>query len=416
MPQTLSLALAALSLTLTPSIGHSQAYHGRVITDGIEVRPPSHVPLPPAPGDLRDTEQLFQDRFQQSDLLSKLRGAIQGMHPMMDPEQALQKLKNAGVDPKSPEFKKLMVNELAKLTPEQKKLIKELLPKEVLPQGPPPKIETLPSTTPPPEVKPPVESGNLPPSEPTTSPSPNTASGAADTRRREVYQWLFDKLQGMDGLGKSAMNSPTVRDMVHDLGEIAMKAATNVKNTGGGENGWLDQDWPLLRNLNLSRLSNLPAPSANMSLPNPPSLPLPSTGLGGAAWEFVLWPMLFALVAVIVWKALRLPVPFRARAATEEWRLGPWPVRPEAVSTRDQLVRGFEYLSLLRLGKEAQAWHHHAIAGQLGGSEAEKQRAAASLAEVYEKARYAPEHETIDPAMISAARRDLCLLAGKTVV
>ena len=48
------------------------------------------------------------------------------------------------------------------------------------------------------------------------------------------------------------------------------------------------------------------------------------------------------------------------------WRFGPWPVRPEAVRTRDELVRAFEYLALLLLGPAARSRNHREIAAGLG--------------------------------------------------
>jgi hypothetical protein len=413
--RSLSMALAALSLALTPCTGHAQAGYRRIIREDTEQRQ-SHVPLPPAPGDSRDTEQLFKDRLGQSELLSKLKNVVKDIGALKDPQELLRQLKNAGIDPKSPEFKKLMENELAKLTPEQKKVIQELIRRDLPPIKPPGNGETPPSSDPPPDIKPPPVEGNGP--TPNTTPTPqspeNTATAAEEARRREVYQWLFEKLQGMEGLGKTLSNSPAVRDMVRDLGQIAMQAAANARNAGNGD-GWLNKDWPLLRNLNLSRLANLPAPSGSVSLPSPPSLHVPSLGFGGGAWELVLWPVGLMLAALVIWKILRLPVPFRARPGADAWRLGPWPVRPEAVATREELVRGFEYLSLLRLGREAMAWNHHAVADRLGGADAERQRAATELAAVYEKARYAPDDEVLDAAALAAARRDLCLLAGVVV-
>jgi hypothetical protein len=82
----------------------------------------------------------------------------------------------------------------------------------------------------------------------------------------------------------------------------------------------------------------------------------------------------------------------------------------EARQTREELVRAFEHLSLLRLGRDAVHWNHVEIAGRLG--EGDRRRTAEQLAGLYEKARYAPASDPLPDAAIATARRDLCLLAG----
>jgi hypothetical protein len=90
-------------------------------------------------------------------------------------------------------------------------------------------------------------------------------------------------------------------------------------------------------------------------------------------------------------------------------------VQPALVRTREELVRAFEYLSLLRLGRPARNWNHRHIAAELGQTKdlpADGSQAAARLASVYEQARYAPAAESLADPDLEAARRDLCLLAG----
>jgi hypothetical protein len=105
----------------------------------------------------------------------------------------------------------------------------------------------------------------------------------------------------------------------------------------------------------------------------------------------------------------------QARAGVEG-RLGPWPVNPATVSTREQLVQAFEYLSMLRLGPAARHQNHHQIAEGLSVEEtdswAPRHQAAEHLAAVYEQARYAPIGDSLLEADLAAARRELCFLAG----
>ena len=95
------------------------------------------------------------------------------------------------------------------------------------------------------------------------------------------------------------------------------------------------------------------------------------------------------------------------------WNLGPWPVNPALVSTPAELIRAFEYLSLLRLGPDSRSWNHRAIAAHLGQTvPPDGRRAADELAALYEQARYAPADDPLPADALSTARRDLCLLAG----
>src|SRR5262249_55172786 len=125
------------------------------------------------------------------------------------------------------------------------------------------------------------------------------------------------------------------------------------------------------------------------------SVEMPSTeGMG----SFLVG--LFALIALLI-GSLTLA---RARgwvggASADNWKRGPWPVLPDAVRTREDVVKAFEYLALLRLGRQAGAANHIDIAGQLGTAAddlaGQKRQAAAELARLYEQARYAPDAESL---------------------
>ena len=102
--------------------------------------------------------------------------------------------------------------------------------------------------------------------------------------------------------------------------------------------------------------------------------------------------------------------------ARKRWRLGPWPVSPGAVRTREQLVRAFEYLSLLLLGPAARTRHHHDLARQIGDQPDmdpdRRKEAAQALAGLYEQARYAPPQDDLSEEQLDRARRELRRLAG----
>jgi hypothetical protein len=121
---------------------------------------------------------------------------------------------------------------------------------------------------------------------------------------------------------------------------------------------------------------------------------------------------MLAVFALLAWKSrgwFRDP----AEAGTTP-ALGPWPVAPDRVGSREELVRAFEYLALLRLGWAARSRNHLEVADQLGvagGAGGERREAAGQLARLYERARYAPEDAPLSEADLAAARRDLTLLA-----
>ena len=104
----------------------------------------------------------------------------------------------------------------------------------------------------------------------------------------------------------------------------------------------------------LPEFGNVPMPDLSApSLPRGPSLP--SVGTSGT------WVLLAVICLFVVWQLLRLS---KRAAADARAALGPWPVRPEAVTTRAELVQAFDYLALLTLGLRVQSWNHHAVARQ----------------------------------------------------
>jgi hypothetical protein len=134
----------------------------------------------------------------------------------------------------------------------------------------------------------------------------------------------------------------------------------------------------------------------------------PSSGMLDGV-QFILFALLLLAVAVVVWRILATR---GARSFGLKRGLGPWPLDPSRVSNRAELIRAFEYLSLLRCGEKARSWHHRAIAAGLGGTEAARRAAAERLAELYEHARYAPQAETLPDRAFVDARRHLTDLAG----
>jgi hypothetical protein len=161
--------------------------------------------------------------------------------------------------------------------------------------------------------------------------------------------------------------------------------------------------------------SDLPRPNFRMPRIDLRGAGLPSGALRASGGlldfaQFFLFALLFAAFGFVLWRL------FGARAAEAvglRRGLGPWPLDPAQVASRADLMKAFEYLSLLRCGEQARAWHHRAIAAGLGGTQPERRAAAERLAELYEHARYAPQQASaLSDGAVLDARRHLTYLAG----
>jgi hypothetical protein len=139
----------------------------------------------------------------------------------------------------------------------------------------------------------------------------------------------------------------------------------------------------------------------------------------GSNWQFLIGITGLIVLAVALWKLLAKPASSWLGRGRSGWVLGPWPVRPADVRTREDLIRAFEYLSLLRFGPDARTWNHRTIADHLANLTgnhtdvaSEYRDVATQLAALYEQARYAPPSELLSDSALAAARRNLSFLAG----
>jgi hypothetical protein len=232
----------------------------------------------------------------------------------------------------------------------------------------------------------------------------------ADDWAKDMGEWADSPLGNAlrNALRRAGEHRPGSGDMPFDLADKTRGLTDRLGKLGQ----YLPTD--RLRSLDLAgRLRNvhLPRlPSGGMTGASLGSVPRAS---GAGVVSGLLWALVLLTLAAVLWKSLRW---YREQAAGGDgWKLGPWPVRPESVATRAELVSAFEYLAQLCLGPVALACNHLDLAARLGareGTDAEKRRAAEHLAGLYEQARYAPPDEALRPEELAAARRDLCLLAG----
>jgi hypothetical protein len=132
---------------------------------------------------------------------------------------------------------------------------------------------------------------------------------------------------------------------------------------------------------------------------------------GGIPVEQIAWVVAAVAVIAIAWQSIGKRV--AARIAPRNFRLGPWPVQPNSVADRNDIVAAFEYLALLRLGAVARATNHIAVAARLQSEEADAERraAAGTLARLYERLRYEPHPAPLGANELAAARKNLSMLA-----
>jgi hypothetical protein len=285
-------------------------------------------------------------------------------------------------------------------------------------------------------VTPPTTEGPAPPTPDNSSPSPSPPDAPGpdnvgappapqsdwDQFQEEAADWVRDNLRDAGGdladavdRWQGASESQALRDLFTgksvEEGGLRYRLAEQAQG--------LSSHLPRL-NLHVPQVNNALDPFRSLwTHVEPPRLggfsaSAPrgvSTALGD--WAFAV---LFGLVGVLLLVLIGRQVQMR-RAGYEGdggQALGPWPVAPQAVSTRQQLVRAFEYLALWSLGLEARSCHHLDVAEQLArrGGDSAHEQAAESLARLYEQARYAPDSEPLGPDELAAARRHLCFLAG----
>jgi hypothetical protein len=260
--------------------------------------------------------------------------------------------------------------------------------------------------------------GSFPPPRP-----PSGDSEAEPNVQEKIARWLADHVDMEEG---SWADSPALRETIRELRRPHLETGDWL---GLDENSWSGKFAGLSRSMLQSRwwpemdwsrfAKVIPSPRIDLpkvDMPRPrspinmPNITLPAATTLNRGLE-LLWVALIVMLAVAVWKFLRAQSAERSGRKGRAWKLGPWPVSPSAVASREQLILAFEYLSLLKLGPAARNRNHLALAAALGGKQEEGHRAADHLAALYELARYAPDPDPIPDEAFTAARRELCYLA-----
>ncbi|MBI2804485.1 MAG: hypothetical protein HYX68_05810 [Planctomycetes bacterium] len=152
----------------------------------------------------------------------------------------------------------------------------------------------------------------------------------------------------------------------------------------------------------LKAISAPGVPGPGMPQFSGPSLPSLSTT--------AIWILFIAALMLVGWWLLR-GTGGGKRKADARFALGPWPVRPEAVSTRAELILAFDYLAVLTLGPGARSWNHRAVARVWTEKARECTGSAHLLADLYEQARYTEGAASLTDSDCERARRSLSQLA-----
>jgi Skp family chaperone for outer membrane proteins len=398
---------------------------------------PSHVPVPDPHGQ-GDPQKLFQERLRQFDLRNQkfenLRSELRKHLSEQDVSRLIDMLKQH-VDSDDPRIKEQVrkLLEGAKgdrppvdLTPEQKELIRKTLESALSKVKP---GEKLPEVEP---GKPPVKPPGEPTPEPIPRPEPPKVNPLDEQARAEAREQIQKWSKQLERWSKKLEDSPELQDALRDIGKSLMEmqskslpaderldAQLDELNRWSKDLGeWTKDSWGSLKKLDLPKMPKMDwqpptmpevGPLPSMTLPSLPGLPTGMPSVPGG-WQEILVVSGLCLLAVLLWKLAALWRTMRGRDAGG-WKLGPWPVDPSQIATREELIRAFEYLSLLHLGWAARHWNHCELAHRLGKTD-DRRQAADALARLYELARYAPQSGPLAPDAMAAARRDLCLLAG----
>ncbi|HEV3142993.1 MAG TPA: hypothetical protein VGZ47_03815, partial [Gemmataceae bacterium] len=178
-------------------------------------------------------------------------------------------------------------------------------------------------------------------------------------------------------------NSPAFRRMVDDLAnkDLSKSASARFWKEGklpnvnwnrvgrnvDGTGRFLDRNLSGLGKSNLPKAPNVNAPD----LPHGPQM----AGIGaapsggdmlelGKAGSIIVTLLAVLVGGFLLWRFLLKPLS-QVRLKPGDNRVGDWPINPWLIRTREELVKAFDYLALMKCGLPAKMWHHHEVAEHL---------------------------------------------------
>lgn len=257
--------------------------------------------------------------------------------------------------------------------------------------------------------------------QPTSMPAGQVSEEGSEIKRRLVQ--LLEKLNEREFFRKIPELQNVIRDLKFSRGGSmdVDRLTARVGPIWNKMRTWpvfQAKNWPAISGEQWAKLLPHKWPQVNVKPPNLPAVSLPNVPApsGGvpSIGPGVIWLAAAVIFGLACWALWSQRAGLTMGKHERPWRLGPWPVAPGKVASAQELIAAFEYLSLLRFGKQAMAWNHRDIAARLGAADDEQGQAAARLATLYERARYAPASEPLPEQEILSARHDLHLLAGLT--
>lgn len=446
----LGLLLLLTALLATARLAPAQPRPRQKPSEG----PGSHVPIPKGDG-VADPQKLFEQRLREMGARSKDFKDLQDTVRKMLSDDQLKKLveqfKKQGINPNDPAARKQIeelikkqqaTGSMPKMSPEDierlQKMVKNFFPDGKLPDKLPPDGDPTGNTKPPDgdpngNAKPPDgdPNGNAKP----PTPQPNPVDQESLDKARKQLEKLNKQL---GNIGDKLKDSPALQEAVRDMAKSLLDMQNtqlppeerldaqlaNLNRFTQDTGDWFKDSFKSLKKFDLPDMPKLDMPTPNWTGPNIdlPNVPMPrglpgAPGVPGApgGWQVLLVLFTLAVLALTLWKLWGRDAAERLLAARASWKLGPWPIHPGRIASREDLIRAYEYLSMLRFGYPARTWNHLAIASQLGSDE-QRRQAAAQLATLYEQVRYAPGETPLSAEALAAARRDLCFLAGVAAV
>jgi hypothetical protein len=255
--------------------------------------------------------------------------------------------------------------------------------------------------------------------------------------RADVAQWLMRNTEWLSDHSEVLRNSPAWREAVEQLSRYSSRVggfrlgsaadpweerlARRIESVMPAPSFWHDKVLAKVRNLPVPSLPKVELPNIHLPKPSFPSLDRPPVALpsapGTGTGVGLVSVLAAGLLAGILWRIYRLyrknhsrPDSLMGDSDFRKWTLRRW--REVPLGNRHDLIQAFEQLSILKLGLEARNWNHLVIAAGLGDGQRERSRLASHLADLYERARYAPSEEPFPDEALRIAQHEFTILAG----
>jgi hypothetical protein len=250
--------------------------------------------------------------------------------------------------------------------------------------------------------------------------------------------WLMRQVGKWVETNPALQKSPALRRAMDDLAQRRLQGHSDVAGNSDMPLGektaewiadhlptrqfWTDSVIPKIRDIPLPALPNIDLPHAHFPAPSLPSLnvptvnmPAPSSSQGETIFLSVFTA---AVVGLVLWRLYSGMLNRRRQKQGPNWAegdpasAGHRSLDLSLLKSREDLIRAFEQLSLVKLGSGARSWNHLHLAAGLGGKLNEHRQLANHLAFLYEQARYAPGDGSLSPDALRIAHRELAILAG----